>query len=83
MFSSEMRNILQLISLNLLISRQGECYNSTKLPCRAHRQPGVMYRKISWYKVEGGLTGLVLKNLKTNQTVLYKSANHSYQIGRI
>ncbi|KAJ8332383.1 hypothetical protein SKAU_G00425560 [Synaphobranchus kaupii] len=78
-----MRNFLKLISLNLVLiaSRHGDCYNMTKLPCHVHLEQGLKYRKISWYKVEGGLTGLVLKNLNTNKTILYKSANHSYLIG--
>nr|XP_015220048.1 PREDICTED: CD83 antigen-like [Lepisosteus oculatus] len=52
------------------------------LPCTAQVEPGVPYRKVSWYKVEEeGLVGLVLKNLETGRSYLYGSANHSYAIG--
>ncbi|KAK2898671.1 hypothetical protein QQF64_032078 [Cirrhinus molitorella] len=55
-----------------------------KIPCPANIEQGVKYRKISWYKVEEGsdvLTGLVLKDLLKNTTILYKFANHSYEVG--
>ncbi|KPP62289.1 hypothetical protein Z043_119535, partial [Scleropages formosus] len=55
----------------------------TSLPCKVHVELGLQYRKVSWYKVDedDGFTGLVLKNLQTNETLLYKSAQHSYQVG--
>lgn len=54
------------------------------IPCHANTEQGVQYRKITWYKVEEGsdvLTGLVLKDLHKNITVLFKFANHSYVVG--
>lgn len=54
----------------------------TALPCKANAVQGVQYRKISWYKVLGSeYRGLVLKNLRTNQTSVYRGANHSYALG--
>ncbi|KAG9270884.1 hypothetical protein AMEX_G15890 [Astyanax mexicanus] len=54
-----------------------------KIPCTADTEKGLQYRKISWYKVEEdseGLIGLVLKDLRTEVTVLYKFANQSYEV---
>ncbi|KAG7472038.1 hypothetical protein MATL_G00104330 [Megalops atlanticus] len=78
----EMR-MVHLFSLLLLLtaSDHGDCYNVTKLPCEAQLEKGLRYRKVTWYKVDKDLTGLVLKNLYTNKTTIYKSANHSYQVG--
>ncbi|KAJ8391298.1 hypothetical protein AAFF_G00090850 [Aldrovandia affinis] len=80
-FVPEMRFWVMSLNLALMVSDRGGCYNMTKLPCQAHLEQGLNYRKISWYKIGEGVTGLVLKNLNTNKTILYKSANHSYQIG--
>ncbi|KAL4623719.1 hypothetical protein GN956_G18313 [Arapaima gigas] len=68
----------------LLMVAEGDFHNLTALPCNANVEHGVHYRKVSWYKVEEGvdaLTGLVLKNLKTSETHLYASAQHSYEVG--
>ncbi|KAL6459062.1 hypothetical protein MHYP_G00325340 [Metynnis hypsauchen] len=55
-----------------------------RIPCQANVEPGLQYRKISWYKVKeesDGLIGLVIKDLHTHETVLYKFANQSYEVG--
>ncbi|MCI4380731.1 hypothetical protein PGIGA_G00243310 [Pangasianodon gigas] len=57
---------------------------SLQVPCIVNLEEGVEYRKITWYKVSvgsGSLMGLVMKDIRTNTTQLYKFANHSYQIG--
>ncbi|XP_053092412.1 uncharacterized protein LOC113529618 isoform X1 [Pangasianodon hypophthalmus] len=54
------------------------------IPCQAKRESEVQYRRITWYKVEVRsemLTGLVMKDLHTQETVLYKFANQSYEVG--
>ncbi|KAM9474762.1 uncharacterized protein Hap1MRO34_010760 [Clarias gariepinus] len=53
------------------------------IPCQAKRESDVQYRRIAWYKVEVGsgvLTGLVIKDLHTKETILYKFANQSYEV---
>ncbi|XP_053481370.1 uncharacterized protein LOC128608029 [Ictalurus furcatus] len=57
---------------------------SLQVPCTVNQEEGVEYRKITWYKVSvssGSLVGLVMKDIHTNTTHLYKFANHSYQVG--
>ncbi|KAI1897094.1 hypothetical protein AGOR_G00079580 [Albula goreensis] len=75
-----MRIWFSLLNVAVMLSDHGGCYTINKLPCQARLEPGLQYRKISWYKVEEEVIGLVLKNLKTNDTILYQSANHSYQV---
>ncbi|XP_066500688.1 uncharacterized protein [Hoplias malabaricus] len=62
----------------------GQRIKQTRIPCTANTEKGLQYRKISWYKVEeesNELTGLVIKDLRTSETVLYKFAKHSYEVG--
>ncbi|KAK1157867.1 hypothetical protein AOXY_G24046 [Acipenser oxyrinchus oxyrinchus] len=69
------------VALAMLVA--GDYNGTERLLCTARAEQGLQYRKVSWYKVEGGvgeLTGLVLKDLHTNRSYLYSSANHSYQI---
>ncbi|KAF4072418.1 hypothetical protein AMELA_G00262910 [Ameiurus melas] len=57
---------------------------SLQVPCTVNLEEGVEYRKITWYKVSvrtDSLVGLVMKDIRTNTTHLYKFANHSYQVG--
>ncbi|KAL4623720.1 hypothetical protein GN956_G18314 [Arapaima gigas] len=67
----------------LMLVSNGDFYNIT-LPCKVQVEVALQYRKVTWYKVDedgSGITGLVLKNLQTNETRLYKSAQRSYQVG--
>ncbi|KAK6471942.1 CD83 antigen-like [Huso huso] len=69
------------VALAMLVA--GDYNGTERLLCTARAEQGLQYRKVTWYKVEGGvgeLTGLVLKDLHTNRSYLYSSANHSYQI---
>ncbi|KAJ8258150.1 hypothetical protein GJAV_G00193700 [Gymnothorax javanicus] len=70
-----------ILALYVMLLWSHECKTTEKIPCQAHREPGLLYRKISWYKVEEGMTGLVLKNLNSSKMFLFKWANHSYDIG--
>uniref|UniRef100_A0AAR2JN06 Ig-like domain-containing protein n=1 Tax=Pygocentrus nattereri TaxID=42514 RepID=A0AAR2JN06_PYGNA len=79
------RRVIALLSslLGLTVSVHDEQL-SIRIPCQAKVEPGLQYRKISWYKVKeesDGLIGLVIKDLHTHETVLYKFANQSYEVG--
>ncbi|KAF7695460.1 hypothetical protein HF521_007183 [Silurus meridionalis] len=57
---------------------------SRQVPCKVELEQGVQYRRITWYKVSfrsDMLVGLVMKDIRSNKTQLYKFVNHSYQIG--
>ncbi|TSN76515.1 Transcription factor 15 [Bagarius yarrelli] len=68
--------------LQMSLSAQKE-QSFITIPCQAKREAEVQYRRITWYKVEIGsndLIGLVMKNLNTQETVLYKFTNQSYEV---
>ncbi|KAG5282431.1 hypothetical protein AALO_G00055930 [Alosa alosa] len=59
------------------------CESDQRIPCEVNLEEGVRYRKVSWYKVEDDSeqpTGLVIKNLQKNKTVLYRDVSPPYTI---
>ncbi|KAI5610301.1 hypothetical protein C0J50_5124 [Silurus asotus] len=74
----------RIVALLCLISQIFKVSLSWQVPCKVELEKGVQYRRITWYKVSfrsDMLVGLVMKDIRTNITQLYKFVNHSYQIG--
>ncbi|KAI7797647.1 putative CD83 antigen, partial [Triplophysa rosa] len=73
--------ILLLVHISVSVEEEQQWI---KIPCQANVEQDIQYRKVTWYKVEEGsdvLTGLVLKDLNKNITILFKLASHSYVVG--
>ncbi|KAG9270881.1 hypothetical protein AMEX_G15887 [Astyanax mexicanus] len=76
-----MRAFIMFILMLLLAA--ADLSNSLKIPCKVQLESGVQYRKIIWYKVssENSLSGLVMKDLLRNSSVLYRSVDPSLRVG--